>query len=433
MHYSGFSIIKIHKEARAQINGTLKISVYRFLAGAFHVWKKFFGDHCFLRAAALAFTTILTLIPILILFFIFFKAFGGLDLIRFKLETFLFNHLLPESVVSIKDYIQDLVHGFNSKTVSTVSALFLILAAYGLFASIDASLNAIWEIKRSRSFFSRLINLWFIITVAPVLLGYSLYLSTQITDQDMLRNEAIAQVVRLLFWIMPTLLSGITLLLIFKNVPYTKVSWKSAAIGAGVAAILWEMTKYGFNVYVHAFPNYKLLYGSFMLLPLFLIWIDLSWLSILIGAEIAYVHQNFSKLISDYLTEIEHIDQHYPLSVYPALLFLKSIGERFSEGKQAIRSDELFNLTNLPVPIVLQYINRLMESGMIAQTKTNELILTKAPEYIPLNEVFDAFDDFTDRTVNQQNLSVLKQLGDFRKNTLTKMTLKNILAGENSA
>ena len=130
----------------------------------------FHKNQCLLRSAALTYITLLTLIPIMVLFFVLFRAFGGLETVASNLETFLFSHLLPDSVVSIKQHIQNMVQGFNSKAVSSVSVLFLIVSAYGLFAAIDTSLNAVWGVTHRRSFFPRLVNLWFILTISPFLL-----------------------------------------------------------------------------------------------------------------------------------------------------------------------------------------------------------------------------------------------------------------------
>ena len=359
----------------------------------FHVIRQFIQQQCFLRAAALTYTTLLTLIPILVLVFVVFEAFGGLDMAGKRVEAFLFTHLLPETVASVRSYIQTLVHGFNSRAVSTVSVLFLIIAAYGLFASIDTSLNAIWRIPKRRSFLSRLVNLWFILTISPLLLGYSLYLSAKIQDSQVMKMHGISAFGKNILWAMPVVLTWITLTLIFRFVPRTHIQWSSALIGGFFASVLWEFSKFGFNLYVDTFANIKMVYGSFMLLPLFLIWIDLSWLLILLGAEICFVHQNMPSLNREFHSQNNYQASQLPNPLYIGFTTIWLVTRGFLQGESPYTINLLekrLGITREQLDAVLDVI--LNESILALNEDTNQLFWVKDPGTIEVAHLMQLFD-----------------------------------------
>jgi len=274
----------------------LKGALAYFVRYMFHIFGELRRDQCFLRASALTFTTVMTLIPILVLVFVIFRAFGGLAEYSNRVQQFLFKHMLPESVASAESFIDHLLQDFNTQAVSYISIIFLIGAAFALFDSVDSSLNSIWGVSRIRGFFQRLVTIWFILTVTPVLLGYSLYLTARLENVPGMGNAVILTGFAIFRRLTPFLLTTLSLTLLYKTVPRTRVTWSSAFIGGCFAGIFWEGTKYGFNYYVQNLANFKILYGSFLTLPIFLIWVDFSWLIILAGAEVAYTHQNLGRL-----------------------------------------------------------------------------------------------------------------------------------------
>ncbi|MBN1355542.1 YihY family inner membrane protein [bacterium] len=356
-----------------------------------HTGSQFNRDRCFLRAAALTYTTILTLIPILVLIFVIFQAFGGLETLRDQLETFLFSHMLPESVVNVRDYIQGFIHGFNSRTVSVVSIVFLLFAAYGLFSSIESSLNAVWNVSTPARIFSRMVNLWFILTVTPLFLGYSIYLSKKFLDLKDSQVLGLDLLYATLMWIAPTLLTWLALFLIYRLVPRASVTWQSAAIGGFIAAVWWEMSKFGFNVYVEYLISMELLYGSFILLPLFLIWIDLSWIIILGGAELGYTHQNLTRLHA--AVRDQDKDSGRALSAEPALRIMFLIGRAFRLGDGPVSRDAVLAVPGMDGETAGDYLGALERAGLILSTRRRDhYTLARSPDRIRLNAVFDIFD-----------------------------------------
>ena len=350
-------------------------------------------DQCFLRSSALAFTTLLTLIPILILSFVLFKAFGGVLTIQSSIEELLFRHLLPESVASMNQYIQALIGSFNYTTVSIVSVAFLIVSAYSLFASIDSSLNAIWGIHRDRSFLTRLINLWFILTVTPLAIGYSIYLSSQWLRAEDLETFQHAGIIRLFMWFLSVATSWIPLTLVYKFVPRTSVRWAAAALGGFCGALLWEISKYGFNFYVSSSSNLTVLYQSFTIIPIFLIWVDLSWTIFLIGAEIAYTHHHFYHLHITAAYEDEFRNRFPARMRQSAFALLDALFPSFRGEAPAITFNALAEQSRLPSDLIQLYLHVFQASGLVvADSRNHTFHLVKDPATVDLGRLIHMVD-----------------------------------------
>ena len=401
-----------------------------------HIWDKFNQNHCLLRAAALTYTTILTIIPVFVLFFVIFQAFGGLDIVKDKLESFLFTHLLPESVISIRDYIQSLVATFNTKAVSVISVLFLLLTTYGLFASIDSSLNAIWSNPHRRKFYTRLVNLWFILTITPLLLGYSLYLTAQVTD---LSQGNFATFTRPFLWISPAFLNWVTLTLLFKFVPLKRVRWFSAILGAFFSAVLWELTKHGFNYYVQNFSNMKLLYGSFILLPLFLVWINVSWIIVLAGAQLAYVHQHAVVLHDIARKNREYDEEPRSMSPYMAIYIMTAVVKPFVKGGNPLTLDELGKQLHGDLSIIEPYIKKLVEENFILAIDGGEsYVPSRETTEIKIDDIIECFrfdqikDDFqeTQEFIKYLRLKQKTWISDLNMNDLIRKNWKKKIGGQ---
>ncbi|GEM_PF-5917608 len=361
---------------------------YLFILG-----QQMIRDQCFLRSSALAFTTLLTLIPILILSFVLFKAFGGLLTIQGNLEELLFRHLLPESVASINQYIHALIGSFNYTTVSIVSVAFLIVSAYSLFASIDSSLNAIWGIHRDRSFLTRLINLWFILTVTPLAIAYSIYLSSQWLRAEDLESFQHAGIFRLLMWCLSVATSWIPLTLVYKFVPRTSVRWSAAMLGGFCGALLWELSKFAFNFYVSSLSNLTVLYQSFTIIPIFLIWVEISWTIFLIGAEIAYTHHHFYHLHITAAFEDEFRNRFPARMRQSAFALLDALLPSFRGAGPPVTFKALAEHSRLPSDLIHLYLNVFQTSGLVvADLRNHTFHLVQDPATVDLGRLIHMVD-----------------------------------------
>lgn len=248
------------------------------------IWQRVNEDRCGQMASALTLTTLLTLVPLLT---VVFTVLGVIPTFRAEAQQLmntLFLHFLPTSVEAIQGYLQQFTVSATEFTV--VGGVLLFFSAIIIFANIEQSLNTIWRTPIKRKGLGAVALYWAILTLTPLVIVGSIALTSYFS---VLQPLLFAEVTRGA-WIktLPFLSSVVVFTLLYIFVPNAKVPFTHAAVGGLVAAVLFAVGRWAFRLYVAYFPNYQLLYGALAILPIFAIWIYLSWVFILIGAEITH-------------------------------------------------------------------------------------------------------------------------------------------------
>lgn len=252
----------------------------RFIAG------RFAQDRCTQTAASLTFTTLLSLVPLITIALTMFSAFPVFEEFSDQIKTYLLKNLMPETAgVVITRYMQQFAE--SAARLTTVGIGFLVVTAMSMMLTIDRAFNVIWRVARPRPLVKRLIVYWAVLTLAPLLIGASLSLTSWLVGLSMGYAKNIPLFGIGALKILPVVFTTLAFALLFRLVPNRYVPRSHALIGALVAAVLFETMNRVFGYYVSHFPTYKLVYGAFASVPIFLLWIYLSWLTILFGAEIA--------------------------------------------------------------------------------------------------------------------------------------------------
>jgi membrane protein len=255
-------------------------ALVRFIAG------RFVQDRCTQTAASLTFTTLLSLVPMITIALTMFSAFPVFENFSVQIKTYLLNNLMPETAgVVITRYMQQFTE--SAARLTTVGIGFLALTAMSMMLTIDHAFNVIWRVTRPRPLVKRLVVYWAVLTLAPLLIGASLSLTSWLVGLSMGYAKNIPLFGIGVLKILPVLFTTLAFALLFRLVPNRYVPRSHALIGALVAAVLFETMNRIFGYYISNFPTYKLVYGAFASVPIFLMWIYLSWLTILFGAEIA--------------------------------------------------------------------------------------------------------------------------------------------------
>jgi len=209
-----------------------------------------------------------------------YSAFPMFGDISAQVQNFIFSNFVPTSAGVIQEYIG----GFatNSRNLNWSMPLFVFLTSIMMMYTMEKALNRIWDVKPSGNLLKKIIMYWTVLTMGPLLVGGGLVLTSYMFSYSGLAG---AKVYLLKF--LPIFASTIGFFLIYLIVPNRKVNWKSAIIGALVAAVLFEMAKRGFAWYVTTFPSLTRIYGTLATIPIFLVWVFLSWNIILLGGTIA--------------------------------------------------------------------------------------------------------------------------------------------------
>ncbi|MGH7005429.1 MAG: YihY family inner membrane protein, partial [Alphaproteobacteria bacterium] len=159
------------------------------------------------------------------------------------------------------------------------------ITAILLLDTIETVLNRIFRQSQVRPLLARVTMYWAILTFTPLLVGGSVALSAIVFDKDGVARFGLGSITGTVIWLTPFLLILAAFMLAYIVIPYRRVRLRSAFLGAAVAAALFQALRWGFALYVEAFPSYKTLYGTLSIIPIFLLWVYLVWCVVLFGAE----------------------------------------------------------------------------------------------------------------------------------------------------
>ena len=173
----------------------------------------------------------------------------------------------------------------NASEMGAIGILSLLLVALLLISNIDKTLNRIWRTQITRPMVYTFAIYWMVITLGPMLIGSSVIISSYLVGLASFAEEYTPGLGTLLLKLVPSFAALLAFAILYMLVPNTRVNAKHALIGALLAMFLFEMTKKGFALYVTSFPSYQLIYGALAVIPILFVWVYLSWIVVLVGAE----------------------------------------------------------------------------------------------------------------------------------------------------
>jgi membrane protein len=237
-------------------------------------------------AGSLTFTTVLALVPVLTIALAVFTSFPIFNTFRASLEAYFIQSVMPKGIA---DTILGNLNQFASKAtrLSALGAVALILTTIAMMLTIDRAFNHIWRVKEARPFMQRMVMYWAIMTLGPLLIGVSITVTSYLLTATggMFANASVAG--EIVYSLISVLLTMGAFTMLYIVVPNRVVDWRDAACGGLLAAAAFEIAKRLFVVFVTKFPTYTIIYGALAALPLFLLWLYVSWLITLMGAVFA--------------------------------------------------------------------------------------------------------------------------------------------------
>lgn len=237
----------------------------------------------------LAYISLLSLVPLIAVIFSMLGAFPMFSDLRTEIEAFMYANVIPSRGDEIQGYITQFIGNTAKMTAFGIAAL--VVVALMLIHNIDKSLNKIWRItKRPRLIISFSIY-WMILTLGPILVGSSIALTSYLVTLTKYADNYTLGFSTYLLGLVPYLFSLIAFFLLYLVVPNIKVKMKHAIWGALLATVLFEFFKRGFALYISHFPSYQAIYGALALVPILFVWVYLSWVVVLLGAELTALLQ----------------------------------------------------------------------------------------------------------------------------------------------
>lgn len=252
---------------------------------AAHLAGRMAGDNLFGVAAALTYTSLLALVPLIAIAVAVLTAFPVFDQVREQIQTFLLINFLPDVGIAVGDYLGTFVGATGKLTAVGVGGL--AVTALMMLTTIEQAFNTIFRVTHSRRLVSRLMVYWTLLTLGPLLIGVSFSISSYLAavGEDILSDHPVPAWTRL-SWVLPYLLTLGAFTLLYASVPNRRVRLRDALLGAAVGATLFAALRYGFLLFVANAGTYQTIYGAMAALPLFLMWMYLSWAVVLAGAVI---------------------------------------------------------------------------------------------------------------------------------------------------
>jgi membrane protein len=259
------------------------------------VLQHFFHDRCLQGAGALSYTTILSLVPLTAVMVGVLSAFPVFDVVTEQLQGFIFKNFVPAAGEVVQQHL--LSFADNTRGLTTFGIIFLMVTAVMMVSAINSTMNGIWRVHRPRPIAVRLMVFWSLLTLGPLLIGFSLAVTSYLVSLPLFSDAHLAGVRRTVLRITPWATTTAALAIMYTIVPDQRVRVRDALAGAAVGALLFEFAKKGFALYVTSFPAYQTIYGTLATIPIFLIWVYVSWVVVLLGAEFTFCLGHYRQLV----------------------------------------------------------------------------------------------------------------------------------------
>jgi membrane protein len=342
---------------------------------------RFDQDRCVQVAASLTFTTLLSLVPLITIVLAVFSIFPVFDDFSNQIKTYLISNLMPNMAGKIiTQYMQQFTE--SAMRLTAVGLMFLGVTAMLLMLTIDHAFNTIWRVIRPRPLLKRLVIYWAVLTLAPLLIGASLSLTSWLVGLSMGHSKHIPIFGVGVLKTLPVLFAMLAFAILFRLVPNSYVPRKHALIGAIVAALVFESMNSVFGYYISHFPTYKLVYGAFASVPIFLMWIYLSWLATLLGAVIAASLSHWGAPISQQLSPVAQL--------LDALRVLKIMANGLRQGR-VNTFPELSESLHLGYDALEEILDKLENADMVRKSEGSGWLLMRDVGHIRASELLCLF------------------------------------------
>jgi len=398
----------------------------------FRVIIRFIADQCIQRASALAYASLLAIVPMVVLGFSVFSTFQAFEDMAGSVSNALLEYMLPTSQQAVQDYLGTVAE--ETTTLSVFGIIGLLFVATALLNTIEEAFNDIWRITRARAWLSKFVVFWATLTLAPILIGASITITSYFTALPVLKEVAEgASYITEAPFLVPWLMSSMAMASLYYVLPNTAVPFRYAAVGGLVAGALFEWTKIGFAFYVTEVADYERLYGALSTLPIFLLWIYLAWVIVLLGSEIAFCLQHPEQ------SHRQHSNFQKPgvRQFFSHLILLRAVQAQHTGN--TLKLTELIEETDIPNNILQEWLDQLCVSGLLRSTSSNHEEAGWLPGFdvdkMNLHEIFhylndqpmDVPDAWVDSPLGRQLTGIYFRLERERSELLSHMNLREFM------
>ena len=320
------------------------------------------------KAAALTYSTLLAIVPIMAVVFAIARGFGYSKYIEVWFRDALQSQ--PQAAEILIGFVNSYLVHTQSGVFLGVGLVFMLYTVLMLVSNVEDAFNEIWQVKKPRSIFRTFTDYLAMFFMFPIIIvltsGISIFMAT--VADSMPDYLLLGPFVRLLIDLLPYVLMAGMFVALYIFMPNTRVRPMSALVPGILAGIAMQ----GLQIfYIHSqmfLSSYNAIYGSFAALPLFMLWVQISWTICLFGAELCYTNQNLDYY--DYDASTGEVSHRYKLLMVS--LLMSKICQRFANGQRAYSAYELRGLTNIPIRIVNDLLYELIDAGLLIEIGGDE-------------------------------------------------------------
>lgn len=357
------------------------------------VLRDFSINQCLLRAAALTYYTMLSLVPLLALTFALLKAFGVQNLLQ---------PLIIEKLNVGDGQAAEVILGYINNTQVTqlgaVGLIFLIIAVVSLLTNVEKTFNHIWGVQDIRPLLRRFADYLSVILAGPVLIISAISMTSTLASnslvQKLIEMQMVGNLILLLFKVAPFFFMWLAFTGLYVFMSNIKVEWRAAFIGGVVGGTLWQFAQVGYVHFQVGVGRYNAIYGTMAALPIFMVWLYLSWVIVLFGLGVCYAKQNLRTSGRD--LRGSEVSRNSFEQV--ALALLVTLADRFAKGEKPLSNEQLAQYLFIPPRLCRSILRLLLKIGFVSELCTLagrcQYQLGRSAEDLSLAEIIKEMGDF---------------------------------------
>lgn len=359
-----------------------KVLEYPPVAFVYYVVRSFLRHDNSRSAFYLAFTSLFAVVPMMTVVFSILALIPELKGMEQKMQSFVFDHFVPATGSQLQEHLS----GFSQQAASltSIGVVMLFVTSVLMLRKIETSFNTIWHVTESRKGVNGFLLYWALLSLGPVMMGGAFAISSYIASLKVIYDMVpLAGTQKFVLGLLPILMSSFAFSLAYIAIPNTRVPIKHGLLGGLIAAIMFDLARRGMTLFITFFPTYQLVYGAFAAVPIFLIWVLVSWQILLLGAEIVQAMTNF---------KVGKTQSHSSLG--NLLTVLEVLYQRQSKGEVA---DEVKLLESMPWISGSQwesYMDTLLAINLLSRNAEGGVSLSRDLHKYTLADLFrDCFGE----------------------------------------
>lgn len=344
------------------------------------LWHRFLEDRCFESAGALAYATLFALVPLAAVVFGVVAMFPFYESWTETVSRFVFANFVPGAADAVAEFLR--TSAANARGLPGLGALTLLVTALLTLSNIEDTFNRVWRVTTPRRPLSRVLIYWSTLTLLPLLAVASLVVSSYIASQPLLARAGETREAGMLLRMLPVALELTAFTLAYRLIPNRTVAMRFALAGGVLAMLLFEAAKSGFAMYLGR-ANYQQLYGAVAAIPIFLLWIYVSWVVVLLGASIA-------ASLSAFRYQPRALRLPAGFELYGLLRLLGRFQEAQRNG-EGLHTEDLRRLEPmLTDDLLMRMLGELHAIRVLQRTEEGAWVLARDLAHLALAELYDA-------------------------------------------